>query len=336
MPAKHKIALIGYFAADIRAEIAQRVPPGFDFEAVNDESKEELLRVIKDADFFIGFGEHKIDAAVIRSAPRLKFIQKWGIGVDKYDLGALRDAGIPIAITAGVNSVAVAELTLSLMLAACRRLVLLDKSTRAGKFLKTELRMSSYELHQKTIGIIGLGNIGKRVAKRVAAFEPKEVLYHDIVRQEQAERDLGVKPVSRDELLQAADIITLHVPLDDTTRHMIGAREFGMMKKTAILINACRGGVVDESALFAALGEGRILGAGIDVFEKEPTTAGNPLFALDNIVVTPHAAGATYENVCNVAQHCFDNIVLFAEGKPLPAADVIVPRRTEAQRATSR
>ena len=336
MTAKHKIALIGYFAADIVAEIAKRVPPGFDFEAVKDDSKEELLRVIKDADFFIGFGEHRIDAAVIRTAPRLKFIQKWGIGVDKYDLGALRDAGIPIAITAGVNSVAVAELTLSLMLAACRRLVLLDKSTRAGKFLKTELRMSSYELHQKTIGIIGLGNIGKRVAKRVAAFEPKEVLYHDIVRQEQAERDLGVKPVSRDELLQAADIITLHVPLDDTTRHMIGAREFGMMKKTAILINACRGGVVDESALFAALGEGRILGAGIDVFEKEPTTAGNPLFALDNIVVTPHAAGATYENVCNVAQHCFDNIVLFAEGKPLPAADVIVPRRTEAQRATSR
>jgi phosphoglycerate dehydrogenase-like enzyme len=327
MPARYKIALIGYFAADIVAEISKRVPPGFDFEAVKDDSKEELLRVIKDADFFVGFGEWKIDAAVIKTAPKLKFIQKWGIGVDKYDLSALRDAGIPLAITAGVNSVAVAEHALALMLAASRRIPLLDRTTRAGKFLKTELRMSSFELCQKTIGIIGLGNIGKRVAKRVTAFEPKQVLYYDIVRQEQAERELGVQLVPRDELLQTADIITLHVPLDGTTRNMIAAREFGMMKNTAIVINTCRGGVVDESALFAALRDQRILGAGIDVFEKEPTIADNPLFTLENIVVTPHAAGATFENVCNVAQHCFDNIVSFAEGKPLPAADIIVPPR---------
>lgn len=327
MPAKPKIALIGYFAADIVAEISKRVPPGFDFEAVKNESKEELLRVIKDADYFIGFGEWKIDAAVIATAPKLKFIQKWGIGVDKYDQGALREAGIPLAITAGVNSVAVAEHALALMLAACRRIALLDRTTRAGKFLKTELRMSSFELCQKTIGIIGLGNIGKRVAKRVLAFEPKEVLYHDIARQEETERELGVRPVARDELLQSADIITLHVPLDASTRNMIGAREFGLMKKTALIVNTCRGGVVNESALFEALRDQRILGAGIDVFEKEPTIADNPLFTLENIVVTPHAAGATYENVCNVAQHCFDNIVLFNAGKPLPPADIIIPPR---------
>jgi D-3-phosphoglycerate dehydrogenase len=327
MSANPKIALIGYFAPDIAAEISQRVPPGFDFEAVKNESREELLRVIRDADYFIGFGEWKIDAAVIQTAPRLKFIQKWGIGVDKYDLNALRAAGIPLAITAGVNSVAVAEHALALMLAACRRIALLDRTTRAGKFLKTELRMSSFELCQKTIGIIGLGNIGKRVAKRVLAFEPKEVLYYDIVRQEEAERELGVKLVTREELLQKADIITLHVPLDASTRNMISAREFGLMKKTALIVNTCRGGVVDESALFEALRDERILGAGIDVFEKEPTIADNPLFTLENIVVTPHAAGATYENVCNVAQHCFDNIVSFAAGKPLPAADIIVPPR---------
>ena len=337
MTAKYKIALIGYFAADIVAEISGRVPPGFDFEAVQDGSREELLRVIKDADFFIGFGEWKIDAAVIKTAPKLKFIQKWGIGVDKYDLNALREAGIPIAITAGVNSIAVAEHALALMLAACRRIALLDRTTRAGKFLKTELRMSSFELAQKTIGIIGLGNIGKRVAKRVLAFEPKEVLYYDIVRQEQAERELGVKLVPRDELLQAADIITLHVPLDATTRNMLAAREFGMMKKTATLINTCRGGVVNEDALFEALRDSRILGAGIDVFEKEPTMADNPLFTLENIVVTPHAAGATYENVCNVAQHCFDNIVRYAAGQALPAEDIVVPPRPgDAPRIASR
>ena len=325
MTTPHKIALIGYFAPEIVAEITKRVPPGFEFTAVKDGAREELLRVIKDADFFIGFGEHKIDAEVLRKAPKLKFIQKWGIGVDKYDLNALRAAGIPIAITAGVNSIAVAELTLALMLAVFRRVTLLDRTTRAGKFLKTELRMTSFEICDKTIGIIGLGNIGKRVAKRVLGFEPKEVLYYDIVRQEKAERDMGVRLAPLDELLRNADIITLHVPLDDTTRKMIDARAIGLMKKTAIVVNACRGGVVDEQSLFEALRDKRILGAGLDVFEKEPTMADNPLFTLDNIVVTPHAAGATYENVCNVAQHCFDNIVRFVEGKPLSPADIIVP-----------
>jgi len=330
MAAKPRIALIGYFAPDIIAEITQRVPPGFEFDAVRDGSREELMRVVKDADYFIGFGEWKIGADVLAAAPRLKFIQKWGIGVDKYDQDALRAAGIPLAITTAANAVAVAEHALTLMLAACRHVVVLDRTTRAGRFLKTELRMTSFELYRKTIGIIGLGNIGKRVAKRVLAFEPQRVLYHDIVRQEQAERELGVQFAARDELLREADIITLHVPLDASTRKMIGAREFGLMKKTAILINTCRGGVVDEDALHDALRDQRILGAGIDVFEREPTMADNPLFALDNIVVTPHAAGATFENLGNVAQHCFDNIVRFAAGKPLPAADIIVPPRAAA------
>jgi phosphoglycerate dehydrogenase-like enzyme len=321
---RHKIALIGYFAPDIIAEISKHVPKGFEFTAVKDSSREELMRVIRDADFFIGFGEWRIDAEVLRHAPKLKFIQKWGIGVDKYDLDALRRAGIPIAITAGVNSVAVAELAMTLMLAVYKRLIVLDRTTREGKFFKTELRMSSFELHEKTVGIIGLGNIGKRVAKRVLGFEPKALIYHDIVRKEEAERDLGARPVSRDELLREADVVTLHVPLDASTRHMIGARELQLMKPTAVLINTCRGGVVDEEALVAALRERRILGAGIDVFEKEPTTAEHPLFALDNVVVTPHAAGATFENVHNVARHCFDNIVRFVEGQPLPEADIII------------
>jgi D-3-phosphoglycerate dehydrogenase / 2-oxoglutarate reductase len=328
MTNSRKISLIGYFAPDIVAEIEKRVPAGYDFDAVKDGSREELLRVIGDADYLIGFGEWKIDADVLAHAPKLRFIQKWGIGIDKYDLDALRERGIPIAITAGVNSIAVAEMAMTLILAVLKRLVVLDSTTRAGKFYKTELRMSSFELADKTVGIIGLGNIGRRVAKRVLGFEPKEVLYHDIVRQDKAERDLGVRFVERDELLKRADVITLHVPLDDTTRHMIGAPELTLMKKTAIVVNTCRGGVIDEPALLEALREKRILGAGIDVFEKEPTKADNGFFALDNIVVTPHASGATYENVCNVAQHCFDNIVRFHEGRPLPPEDVIGGRKS--------
>lgn len=325
MTSKYKIAVIGYFPPDMMAELTKRAPAGFELDPVKDSSREELLRVIKDAAFFIGFGEWKIDAEVLRAAPRLKFIQKWGIGVDKYDQKALRDAGVALANTAGGNSVAVAELTVALMLAVYRHLIMLDRTTRAGRFLKTELRMASFELHRKTIGIIGLGNIGKRVAKRVLAFEPEAVLYYDIVRQDKAERDMGVRFVARDELLQASDIITLHVPLDDSTRKMIGAREFALMKRSAILVNACRGGVVDEAALLEALRTRRIQGAGLDVFEKEPTSAENPLFALDNIVVTPHAAGSTFEAVCNIADHCFDNIARFARGEPLPPEDVVVP-----------
>jgi phosphoglycerate dehydrogenase-like enzyme len=329
MSARFRIALIGYFAPDIIAEISRHVPEGYDFDYVRDASRGELMRVIRDAEFFIGFGDWRIDAEVLRQAPKLKFIQKWGIGVDKYDLDALRQAGIPIAITAGVNSVAVAELALTLMLAVYKRLIVLDRTTREGRFLKTELRMSSFELHAKTVGVIGLGNIGTRVAKRVLGFEPGALLYHDIVQKPQAERELGARRVSRDELLRDSDVVTLHVPLDASTRHMIGARELGLMKPTAILINTCRGGVVDEQALVAALSERRILGAGIDVFEKEPTTAEHPLFALDSVVVTPHAAGATFENVRNVARHCFDNIVRFVEGRALPEADIVIPPQAQ-------
>jgi len=314
-----------FFAPEIIQIVEKFVPPGFDFAASRNKTRSEMLGVIKDADFVIACGAWGIDEEMIKAAPKLKFVQKWGVGVDKFDFAALRAAGIPLVISAGANSIPVAEHTLGFMIAVSKRFIVADSATRAGKFLKSELQMSSTQLYQKVIGIVGLGHIGKRVAKRVQGFEPREVLYRDIVPQEKAEKDLGVLPVPLDELLQRSDFVTLHVPLNETTRKMIGKREIGLMKRTAILINTCRGGVVDEKALYEALRDRRILGAATDVFEKEPTTADNPLFTLDNIIVTSHLAHSTVDNIPNMAQHCFRNIVRFSEGKPLPEADVIIP-----------
>ena len=325
---RYRIVLTDFFAPEIVEIVEQFVPPSFDFAASRNKTRSEMLSLIKEADFVIACGAWGMDAEMVKAAPKLKFVQKWGVGVDKFDFAALRAAGIPLAITAGANSTPVAEHTLGFMIAAAKRFIVADAAIRAGKFLKTELQMSSTQLYQKVIGIVGLGNIGKKVAKKVLGFEPKEVLYRDIVPQEKAEKELGVRPVSLDELLQWSDFVTLHVPLNEATRKMIGAREIGLMKQTAILINTCRGGVVEEKALYEALRDRRIRGAATDVFEKEPTTADNPLFTLDNIIVTSHLAHSTIDNIPNMAQHCFRNIVRFAEGKPLPEADVIIPAAT--------
>jgi phosphoglycerate dehydrogenase-like enzyme len=328
MANKYKIVLTDFFAPDSVKIIERYVPPGFDFVATRSKSRPEMLKLITDADFFIASGAWGTDTEMIKAAPKLKFVQKWGVGVDKFDFGALRAAGIPLAITAGGNSTPVAEHTLGFMVAAAKRFVAADRATRSGRYLRTEMEMSSVQICQKVIGIVGLGNIGKKVAKRVLGFEPAEVLYRDIVPQEKMEKELGIHPVSLDELLQRSDFVTLHVPLNETTRKMIGAREIGLMKKTAILINTCRGGVVDEEALYEALRDHRLLGAAVDVFEKEPAMADHPLFTLDNIIVTSHMAHASVDNIPNMAQHCFRNIVRFAEGKPLPEEDVIIPAAT--------
>lgn len=331
MAAKYKIVFTDYYAPDVIAEVARHVPPGFEFDATKDASREAMLSAIPDADFFIAMGTWGVDKEMLKLAPKLKFVQKWGVGIDNVDMDALRAARIPLAITTAGNSIQVAEFAVTLMLAAGRRLVVLDQTTREGQFLKSELRTSCIGLWNRTVGIFGMGNIGKRGAKRVLGFEPKEILYHDIVRQEQAERELGIRWVPKDELLRQSDYIWLNVPLTEATRKMIGPREFELMKQTAIVVNTCRGGVLDEQALYEALSTRRILGAAIDVYDEEPTRPDNPLFKLDNVVVTPHASGCSFDNIGSMAQHCFDNIVAFVEGRPLPKQDVIIAPESVAR-----
>jgi phosphoglycerate dehydrogenase-like enzyme len=171
-----------------------------------------------------------------------------------------------------------------------------------------------FELSGRTLGIVGLGNIGKKVARRAAAFDAR-VQYYDVVRlSEDREDAFGARFVLFDELLRTSDVVSLHVPLDDSTRKLIGSRELGLMKPTAILVNTCRGPVVDEDALYRALSEGRIAGAGLDVMLEEPPAPGHPLFTLPTVTLTPHSAGPTWENWTARFRNGFDNIQRVANG----------------------
>jgi phosphoglycerate dehydrogenase-like enzyme len=202
-----------------------------------------------------------------------------------------------------------------LMLTVARKVVWQHANVSGGRWRGNGPAPRMYELYDKTLGIVGLGTIGKKVARLAKAFGMR-VQYYDILRlSEDAEDALGVRFVLFPELLRRADIVSLHVPLTNATRNMIAARELALMKSSAILINTCRGPVVDEAALHAALSSGRIAGAGLDVMVEEPPAANHPLFGLDNVVFTPHMAGPTWDNWAKAFRNAFDNVERVARGE---------------------
>jgi phosphoglycerate dehydrogenase-like enzyme len=222
-----------------------------------------------------------------------------------------------VANNGGGNSWAVAEHTVALILALYRRLLQCDRSTRQGTWRDAIMDgMNTYLLADKSVGIVGLGRIGKKVARRLKPFETR-LIYNDLLAFPDYERELAMPRVSLDELLRRSDIVTLHVPLTSKTRGFIGRRGlFELMKPTAILINTCRGPVVDEPVLIEALKKGRIRGAGLDVFEREPINPDNPLLKLENVVLTPHGAGGAYEGWFRQADFAFGNIMRVYRGLP--------------------
>ncbi len=305
----------------MRDLMAAQKPDGLDLVFV--ETGEEVERVAKaqHADYIL-CSWTPVSARVIEAAAKLRLIQKYGIGVDKIDLSAAKRRGIPVCISAGVNAVAVAETTIALMLAVYKRLCVAHSSLRAGQWLKWDLRMGCYELWKKTVGLVGGGHIGRAVAKRLSHGFECRVLYYDVCRlPRETEAALGMLYMPLEELLRDSDIVSLHLPLLPDTRGLMGAKTFGMMKPTAVLINTARGGVVDEPALIEALQKGTIAGAGLDVFAKEPPDRDNPLFQMDNVVVTPHYAGGTMDTMKRIIGHAFDNILKAERGERLPEAD---------------
>ncbi len=275
----------------------------------------EYRAALAGAAYLVGFVAGSIDDALFRAAPELKLVQLLSARYDNADLEAARRAGVPVANNGGANSVAVSEHALLLMLAAYKGLVGQHANTVAGRWRGNAMPRQR-ELAGKTLGIIGLGNIGKKTARLAAAFG-MAVQYYDIARLSEAAEDaLGVRFRLLPEILRAADIISLHVPLNDTTKGMIGADQLALMQPSAILVNTSRGPVVDEAALLAALAEGRLAGAGLDVFAEEPPPADHPLFALDNVVLTPHVAGPTVESTTARLRNAFDNIQRVARGEP--------------------
>src|SRR5438046_6305776 len=269
-------------------------PPGFEL-VMADVGTPAFYAAAAEAEYYLGLAR-QMGGEFFRAAPKLRLVQLLSAGYDRVDVEAARKAGVPVANNGGANAIAVAEHTLMLMLAALKRLVPFHNDVVAGKwrvgnFAETRV----FELAGKTLGIVGLGNIGKKVARRAVAFD-MDVQYYDIARlTEDAEDALGVRFVLFAELLRTSDVVSLHVPLDATTRAMLGARELAMLKPGAILINTCRGPVVDEDALLKALTAGQIAGVGLDVLVEEPPPPRHALFTLPNVTLTPHSARPTWE-----------------------------------------
>lgn len=274
----------------------------------------EAASLAPDCDFILSYHSGVPDD-VIRAAGKARLIQLCSAGYDQVNLTLAGEMGIPVANNGGANAIPVAEMAITLMLATYRHLITLDREIRGGGFMPDwGDGRDTYELSGKTIGIVGAGRIGSMLAKILQGFEPT-ILYTDPVRSEIVE-NLSGRRVDLDTLLQKSDIVTLHVPLLDTTRQLIGARELGLMKPSAVLINTSRGEVVDETALVKVLERNDIWGAGIDVFEKEPTDPDNRLFELENCVVAPHVAGKTYESFPRRVSFSFANMQRVWDGKP--------------------
>jgi phosphoglycerate dehydrogenase-like enzyme len=301
---------------DFDRKFAEELAPnGFELVEVKAGSP-ELRDAMPEADYLIGLGDRSMDDAFYGRAKKLKLVQLLSAGYDRCDIEAARRARVPICNNGGANSVAVAEHTLMLMLAVARRLIWQHQNVAGGRWRGNNFQDKHvYELEGKTLGIIGLGTIGKKVARLAQAFD-MNVIYFDILRLNEAEEDaVGARFRLADEVLRTSDIVSLHVPLLPSTRHMISTRELNLMQKHAYLINTCRGPVVDEPALTKALSDGVIAGAGLDVFDTEPPPPDNPLFALENVVLTAHMAGPTWENRAKRFRNAFDNVLRVHRGQ---------------------
>ncbi|MDR7517992.1 MAG: phosphoglycerate dehydrogenase [Armatimonadota bacterium] len=271
-------------------------------------TEEELLALVADADAIIA-GTEPMTARVLAAAPRLKIIARRGVGLDSVDVEAATARGVIVTATAGALTDAVADHTLGLILAVARKIPSFDRMVKAGRWE----RALGVDVGGKTLGIVGFGAIGRAVARRAAGFG-MGLLACDVAPDPSAAAALGVTFCDLPTLLASSDIVTLHVPLTPTTRHLIDDAALGRMKPTAILINASRGDVVDEAALTRALREGRLAGAGLDVFHDEPVRDVT-LVGLENVVATPHVASFTRETVARMERACAEAVLAVLRGE---------------------
>jgi glyoxylate reductase len=260
----------------------------------------------------------KIDAALMDKAPKLKVISNMAVGFDNIDIPAATKRGIIVGNTPGVLTETTADHAFALLMAAGRRIVEGDKEVRAGKW-KTwgPMILLGQDIHGATLGIIGLGRIGAAVAQRAKGFGMK-ILYYDIIRQEKTEKELGVQYTDLDKLLSQSDFITIHTNLTKETHHLIGAKQFEIMKRTGILVNTSRGPIVDNMALYEALRSKKIAYAALDVTEPEPLPADHPLLTLDNVIVVPHIASASVATRTKMGLMAADNLIAGLKGEMPP------------------
>ncbi len=279
-------------------------------------TREELLKAVEDVDAIYCTLNERIDREVLDRAEKLRVIGTMSVGVDHIDVDYATSKGIYVVHTPGVLTETVADHAWALILAVARRIVEADSYVRRGEWriAWAPTMMLGYDVHGKTLGIIGLGRIGAAVARRAKGFDMK-VLYYDIVRRPELEQELGVEYATLERVLKESDVVSIHTPLTPQTRRMIGEKELKLMKRTAILVNTARGPIIDQDALVKALREGWIAGAGLDVFEEEPIAQDNPLLKLENVVLTPHIGSASHETRSKMAELAASGIVKVLRGE---------------------
>jgi len=276
-------------------------------------TEDELIPLLQGCDGYIA-GLDSVTEKVIQSCDRLKVISRYGAGVDRVDLKAAAQKGITVCNTPGANAQAVADLALGLMLSAARKLPMLDKKTREGQWV----RSTGMELCGKTLGILGLGAIGKAVAKRGQGFDMRVLAYDPFLDEEYAAQH-NIQGATFDQVVENSDVISLHLPLTEGTRHIVNRGVMEQMKPGAILINSARGGLIDEAAAYELLKSGRLGGLGLNAYEQEPPTA-SPLFELDNVICTPHTGSHTREATAAMARMSVENLLQVLRGEPCPYA----------------
>jgi len=307
----------------IAREALDRIGQAADIEVWQEElppAYEILREKARDINGMLCMLTDRIDAGLMAAAPRLKVISNLAVGYDNINIAEATKRGIFVGNTPGVLTETTADLAFALLMAAARRIAGGDRYTRQGKWRTWGPQvLLGQDIHGATLAIIGLGRIGAEVARRARGFNMR-VLYHDSSRRgAEEECALGTEFVPQlAELLSRADFISLHVPLTPQTRHLIGAREFALMKPTAVIVNTSRGQVIDQAALYRALKDGRIFAAGLDVTEVEPIPPDDPLLTLDNVVITPHIASASFATRTKMALIAAENLIAGLRGETPP------------------
>ena len=298
-------------------EILQKAcPEGFVVKTLDELSYQQLVKEAADADYFLVSGRLPIDKTVLDAAKNLKMIQRTGVGTDMLDKEEIKKRGIPVYVNVGVNSRSVAEHTIMLILATLKRLPQINEQVHKGIWKKQVSGVSTSELYGKTVGIVGMGHVGQLVATMLRPFGA-HVIYTDVVRRSETE-EAELKITYCDsymELLPQVDILTLHCPMVTENLEALNAKTIGMMKQGAIIINTARGKLIDPDALYDAIISGHIKAAGIDTHYEEPIKEGYKLAQLDNVILTPHIGGLSYEAFHQMMHDAMVNIKAYEEGK---------------------
>ncbi len=303
------VAVLDPMSDEMQVKV-RAIAQGLDLRFAASTSEADFAAAVRGASYIVPRGPC-LPEAVLRGADAVRLVHQWGTGTDKIPLDVAKAMGVPVARSPGINAPTVADLAIGMMIAVLRRLPQHHNNTCAGKWIEDALIPGARDLNGRTVGLIGFGAIGQLVAKRLTGFDC-DVMYF---RRSGPLEESTARFAQLDEILATSDIVSLHLPLTDGSHHTVGTAELASMKPGAFLVNTGRGGLVDEDALIAALQNGRLSGAALDVFAQEPVKIDNPLLQMNNVVALPHIGGRTDDNLARMVAHWAANIRAFDEGR---------------------